>query len=246
MKWHQVTSSLFIAIQVLALAWSDLSPWEAHLKSPACDEISTWILGIKMHNTNAYKCILSYCIQFITARLQYTISMKGYIRYSIRVHLTRLRCSASLSWPAAWNPTIRKGTRDSIGDLHRSPNRCNVSVFMSSLHPLHVKSFTSIKKKEKRCAFPATKPPRRSSGTAVLPDCSRSPSQFAKTNWKPTSQWRVSWQAPVYHGWSFRILSDHIWSIFQPVSRSLLWDLLGLFVNEALCAVAIFDRFSSE
>ena len=131
--------------------------------------------------------------------------MKGCIGYSIRVHLTRLRCSASLSWPAAWNPAIRKGTRDSIGDLHRSPNRCNVNVLMSSLHPLR----PSRKKKSMsakvdsiflRCcvmltsAVPfhivgrATKPPRRSSGTAVVP-CggtwlSTSPRQIKPFNWQ--------------------------------------------------------------
>ena len=208
--------------------------------------------------------------------------MKGCIGYSIRVHLTRLRCSASLSWPAAWNPAIRKGTRDSIGDLHRSPNRCNVNVLMSLLHPLHVKSFTSIKKKEKhvskrwqhflRCcvmltsAVPfhivgrATKPPRRSSGTAVVP-CggtwlSTSPRLSPSTDRIHFTICRNELKADLGvksllagTGLSWLVLSDHIGSYLVHIPTRFtftVWDLLGLFVNEALCAVAIFDRFSSE
>ena len=204
--------------------------------------------------------------------------MKGCIGYSIRVHLARLRCSASLSWPAAWNPAIRKGTRDSIGDLHRSPNRCNVNVLMSSLHPLR----PSRKKKsmsakvdsifsddvscwqalclstswaEQRSHHEGPVEPQlchvEAPGWALLPDrLSPSTDRIYFTICQNELKADLGVKSLLAGtGLSWLVLSDHIGSYLVHIPTRFtftMWDLLGLFVNEALCAVAIFDRFSSE
>ena len=103
----------------------------------------------------------------------------------------------------------------------------------------------------------ATKPPRRSSGTAVVP-CggtwlSTSPrlspaassdisfiSHFAKTNWKPTSEWRVSWQAPVYHGWSFRIIFGPYSNPFHVHCVGSTWSIRK---RSSLCSRNIWPVF---